>query len=148
MGPWDIAIIVFIVIVVIGLAIYFLNRWTSKRLVQQNTLIESHKQTTSIYVIDKKKDRLQNANFPKAVKEQLPKWNKLMKMPLVKAKIGPQIMTLMCDKNVYEALPLKKTVKVDLAGIYIVHMKGMKSKEEMKARRGDSEPWYKKMLGR
>ena len=54
-------------------------------------------------------------------------------MNFVKAKIGPQIMTLICDKNVYNALPLKKNVKVELAGIYISNMQGLKSKEEMKA---------------
>lgn len=150
MSLWDIFIIVFIIIVVVVVGVYFLNKWASKKMVEQKTLIERTRQSTSIYVIDKKRDRIQNANFPKAVHEQLPKWNKLMKMYLVKAKIGPQIMTLMCDKEVYMALPLKKTVKVEIAGIYIVSMKGMKSKEEMSAQRnkGSGLPWYKKLLGR
>jgi len=148
MGPWDIAIIVFIVLVAVGVAIYFLNRWASKRMVQHNSMVETHKQTVSIYVIDKKKEKMQNANFPKAVLEQIPKWNKFMKMPLVKAKIGPQIMTMMCDKEVFEALPVKKTVMVDIAGIYIVNMKGMKTKAEMASRRGESLPWYKRLISR
>ena len=131
MTIWDIGIIIFVVVVIVVVVIYLLNRWASKRLVEQSSLIERTKQPASIYVIDKKRDKMQNANFPKAIQEQVPKWNKLIKMYLVKAKIGPQIMTLMCDKHVFEALPLKKTVKVDLAGIYIVHMKGMKSKKEM-----------------
>ena len=152
MTGWDIAIIVFVVLVVLVAVVFFLNRWASRRLVEQQSMIERTKQTTSIYVIDKKKDKIQSANLPKAIQEQIPKWNKLMKLPLVKAKIGPQIMTLMCDKDVFDALPLKKTVKVDLAGIYIVGMKGMKSKSEMSAlrreRKGDDGPWYKRILGR
>ena len=150
MGGWDILILVFVIFVLLVVGLYLLNRWTSKRLVEQKSLIERTRQPASIYVIDKKKDRVQNANFPKAVQEQIPKWNKLMKMYLVKAKIGPQIMTLMCDKEVYNALPLKKTVKVDIAGIYIVSMKGMKSKEELAALRGKGEgvPWYKRLLRR
>jgi len=148
-GGWDIAIIVFVVIAIIMVTLFLLNRWASKRLVEQKAMIESNKQTMSIYIIDKKRDRLQNANFPKAVKEQVPRWNKLMKMYLVKAKIGPQIMTLMCDKEVFNALPLKKTVKVDLAGIYIVNMKGMKTRQEMAAQRGGSGlPWYRRILGK
>ena len=125
---WDILVISFIVVAVIALALFFLNRWASKRMVEQKMMIERTKQPASIYVIDKKRDKIDNANFPKVVQEQIPKWNKLMKMYLVKAKIGPQIATLMCDKEVFDALPLKKTVKVDIAGMYIVSMKGMKSK--------------------
>ena len=147
MGPWDIAFIVFIVLVIIGVAVYFLNRWASNRMVQHNSMVDTHKQTVSIYVIDKKKEKMQNANFPKAVMEQVPKWNRFMKMPLVKAKIGPQIMTLMCDKEVFNALPVKKTLQVELAGIYIVGMKGMMSKGEIASRRG-SEPWYRRIFKR
>ena len=151
LGGWDIIIIIFIVIVVIVAVLFFLNRWASKRLVEQQSMIERTRQPASIYVIDKKKERMQNVNFPKAVQDQIPKWNKLMKMHLVKAKIGPQIMTLMCDKEVFAVLPVKKTVKVDLAGIYIVSMKGMKSKEEMAAlrkERGGASPWYRRLIRR
>ena len=151
LGGWDIVIIVFLVIVAIVVGLYFLNRWASKRMVEQQSLIERTLQPQSIYVIDKKREKISNANFPKAVQEQIPRFNKLMKTYLVKAKIGPQIMTLMCDKEVFEVLPLKKTVKVDLAGIYIVSMKGMKSKEEMAAlrkERSGSLPWYKRIINR
>ena len=151
LGGWDIVIIVFLVIVAIVVGLYFLNRWASKRMVEQQSLIERTRQPQSIYVIDKKREKISNANFPKAVQEQIPRFNKLMKTYLVKAKIGPQIMTLMCDKEVFEVLPLKKTVKVDLAGIYIVSMKGMKSKEEMAAlrkERSGSLPWYKRIINR
>lgn len=155
MTAWDILILIFIIVVVVGVVLFLLNRWASKRVVEQQTLINQNKQTVSMYVIDKKRDKIQNANFPKAVQEQVPRWNKLIKTHLVKAKIGPQILTLLCDKDVFDALPLKKTVKVDLAGIYIVTMKGMKTKEQMKALRkekqeasGITAPWYKKILNR
>ena len=153
-GAWDIAIIIFIVLVVVIGAVYLLNRWASKRMVEHSSMVERNKQAASIYVIDKKKEKIQNANFPKVVLDQVPRWNKFMKMPLVKAKIGPQIMTLMCDKQVFDALPIKKTVKVELAGIYIVSMKGMQTKKEMaalrKERKGSDEaaPWYRRLLRR
>lgn len=152
MDLWDILVIGFIVVAVIIAAIYFFNRWAGSKLADHNSMIERSKQPMSIYVIDKKKDKLSNANFPKAVHDQMPRWNKFMKMPLVKAKVGPQIVTLMCDKVVFDALPIKKTVKVDVAGMYIVHMKGMKSKKEMetlrKERKGAAGPWYKRLIGR
>lgn len=150
MGPWDIALLIFIIIVVIAVAAVFFNRWASRKMVDHNSMIEKTKQTASIYVIDKKKERVQNANFPKAVMDQMPKWNRFLKMPLVKAKVGPQITTLMCDKEVFNALPLKKTVKVELAGMYIVSMKGMKTKAELAALRRErgGGPWYKRLIGR
>ena len=146
----------FIIIGVIAVAIcggfYFLNRWSSRKMVEQQDAIERTKQTVSIYVIDKKKLRPSKASFPKAVVEQIPRYAKLMKMPLVKAKVGPQILTLMCDKNVFEALPLKKNVAVEVAGIYIVSMKGMKTAKERKAiaqaKKGEEErPFWKKLIG-
>jgi len=123
----------------VGVVIYFLNRWAGKKQAAQNEMVEQHKQTVSIYVIDKKKDKITNANIPKAMAAQVPRLGRMMKMPLVKAKIGPQIMTLICESETFKILPLKKTVQVELAGAYIVGMKGAKTKmqlaEQRKARR-------------
>ena len=161
MQIWDIVILVSVILVLLGVGIYFLNKWAGKRASQQQEMVEQHKQTASIYVIDKKKDKITNANFPKAISDQMPRMSKIMKMPLVKAKIGPQIMTLMCEASVFDALPVKKTVTVELAGAYIVSMKGMKTKMEMaemrKSRRkgekgGTStdapKKWHENLLGR
>jgi hypothetical protein len=135
LGIWDWAIIVSIVLVIIVAVLYFLNRWAGKRMAQQNEMVEKHKQTVTIYVIDKKKDKITNANLPKAMASQVPRMGKMMKMPLVKAKVGKDIMTLMCDNKVFPALPVKKNVTVEMAGIYIVSMKGMKSKSELASQR-------------
>ena len=131
MDLWGIIFIVAMVALVIGIVIYFLNRWAGKRAATQQEMVEQHKQTVSLYVIDKKKDKITNANFPKAVREQMPRMSKLMKMPLVKVKVGTQIMTMLCEAAVFDALPVKKTVTVEVAGAYIVSMKGMKTKREM-----------------
>jgi len=130
------------IVAIVGVTIfYFLNKWAGKKAATQHDMVEQHKQTVSIYVIDKKKDKITNAGFPKAVQDQIPRMAKIMKTPLVKAKIGAQIMTLVCDAAVFDALPVKKTVSVEIAGAYIVGMKGMKTKMEMaevrKARRGN-----------
>ncbi|MCL2461972.1 MAG: hypothetical protein FWF44_04845 [Defluviitaleaceae bacterium] len=126
-----IILLVAIIIVAIFAGLYFLNRWSSRKMVDQNAMIEKNKQTVSIFVIDKKKEKASEVNLPKSVSQNLPKLYRFMKMPFVKAKVGPQILTLMCEKKVYEVLPVKKNVKVELAGIYIVGMKGMKTKKEM-----------------
>jgi len=108
----------------------------------QQEMVAKHKQTATIYIIDKKKDKITNANLPKAMASQIPRMGRIMKMPLVKAKIGPQIMTLIADNAVFPALPVKKNVTVEIAGAYIVSMKGQKTKKQMaeqrKARRKTS----------
>ncbi len=128
----DIILIVFIVVGLVAVGLFFLNRWAGKKMSDQQSIIERSKTTLSIYVIDKGKVNAKDANLPKAVYEQLPKLYKFMKIYAVKAKIGPQIMTLMCDKKVFQYIPVKKNVKIDLAGIYIVAVKGMKSDKELK----------------
>lgn len=135
MWPWGVIFIVSILILIVGVVLYFLNSWAGKKAAQQNEMVAQHKQTVSIYVIDKKKDKLTNANFPKAMTDQIPRMGRMFKMPLVKAKIGPQIMTLMCEEETYKILPTKKTVTVEMAGAYIVSMKGKKTKMELAAQR-------------
>lgn len=160
MGDWIWTVMMVVALLaIVGVTIfYFLNKWAGKKAATQQDMVEQHKQTVSIYVIDKKKDKITNAGFPKAVADQIPRMAKLVKTPLVKAKIGPQIMTLVCDGAVFDALPLKKTVTVEIAGAYIVGMKGMKTKREMaeirKARRKDgseptaNQPWHKNLLSK
>ena len=126
-------IIIAVIIGAIFAGLYFLNKWAYKKMDTQQTMINKMKNSMSIYVIDKKRDKITNINMPKAVIDQMPKLYKKMKMYFVQAKIGPQIMTLMCDKKVFAAIPVKKNIKVEIAGIYIVSVAGMKSPEELKA---------------
>ncbi len=129
----DYIILISVIVGAIVVGLYFLNRWAVKKSGEQESFISANKQTVSVYVIDKKRDKIENIKLPKMVTDAMPKYSKYMKSYFVQVKVGPQIQTLMCDKHVYEAIPLKKQIKVDIAGIYIVHVAGMKSKEEMKA---------------
>ncbi len=133
MSIGDIILIIFAVIVVIAAGFYIFNKWAYKKIDAQQSIIDKSKQRMSIYVIDKRKDKITNINMPKMVIEQIPKFYKFIKMYFVQAKVGPQIVTLMCDKRVFEAIPVKKNVKVEIAGIYIVSVMGMKTPEEIKA---------------
>lgn len=40
-------------------------------------------------------------------------------------KVGPQILTMFCDEKVFELLPVKKEVKAEVSGMYIVGVKGV-----------------------
>ena len=101
-------------------------------MIQAQEFINQNRMTVQIFVIDKKQEKPSATNLPKAVFEQMPKTAKIRKANLVKAKVGPQIVTLMCDKPVYDVLPVKKNVKVDIAGMYIVSMTGLNLADKKK----------------
>ncbi len=43
--------------------------------------------------------------------DQTPKLMRRTKMPIVKAKVGPRIMTLICDAAIFDQIPVKKGSK-------------------------------------
>ena len=93
---------------------------------ESQALMEAAAQTVTMLVIDKKKLKLKEAGFPKMVYDQTPKYLRRSKVPVVKAKIGPKVMTLMADPKVFEALPVKAEVKVVMSGIYITEIKSVR----------------------
>ncbi|GHU57147.1 hypothetical protein AGMMS49975_22020 [Clostridia bacterium] len=127
MGVTDIILLIFIITVVLFGALFFLNRYALKKMDEQNEIIQKTRQVMDIFVIDKKHCKASAVNLPKAVTDQMPKRTKLIKMYFVQAKIGPQIVTLMCDKAVFTAIPLKKKIKAGIAGIYIADIVGVKT---------------------
>ena len=58
--------------------------------------------------------------------EQTPKMMRRMKLPVVKAKVGPRIMTLVSDEKIFDLIPVKKEVKAEISGIYIVGVRGVR----------------------
>lgn len=130
---YDTLFTIAIIVVVLGIALYFLYRWATKKMVEQDTVINQQRMTQYAFIIDKKHDKITNVSgMPKAVTDNLPARAKLIKMYFVRAKIGPQIVTLICDKHIYNSIPLKKNLKIDIAGLYIIKVHGMKTAEEMK----------------
>ena len=89
-------------------------------------------QTVTILIIDKKKMKLTEANLPKVVIDSTPKYLRRSKLPIVKAKIGPKVMNLICDAKIYDLVPVKKEVKAVISGIYIMEVKGLRGNLEQK----------------
>ena len=83
-------------------------------------------QAYSILVIDKKRMKLKDAGFPQIVLDQTPKYLRRAKVPVVKAKIGPKVASLMCEEKIFDLIPVKKEVKAVMNGIYIIDVKGMR----------------------
>ena len=114
-------IILLILLVILGVLYYF-GRKMSQQQAEQQPMIDANTQNVTLLVIDKKKMSIKEAvaaGLPKQVEEQTPVYLKLSKLPVVKAKVGPQIMTLMADPSVFDQIPLHKECKVAVAGIYI-----------------------------
>ena len=120
-------LLVILVIAVIALAVlYFLGRRLEKRQVEQQQLLEMSKQTVSMLVIDKKRMPLKESGLPQMVIEQTPKLMRRSKLPIVKAKIGPKIAIMIADEKVFDLIPLKKEIKAEVSGLYIVGVKGIR----------------------
>lgn len=137
----DTLLIIFAIVAVVLLAgfitLYFVGKKLQKRQETSETQMKAAAQTVSILVIDKKRMKLKEANLPKIVLDQTPRYLRGSKVPIVKAKIGPKVMTLMCDAKVFDLIPVKKEVKAVLSGIYIMDVKGLRSNlEPKKAKKG------------
>ena len=120
---WIIAIIVLVVLVggFIGLSI--LGKKLQKRQEESEVTMRQGAQIVSIFVIEKGKKKITEAGFPQIIVDQTPKYLRRSKVPVVKAKVGPKIASLMCDEKAFNVIPEKKEVKVLLNGIYIVEAK-------------------------
>ena len=131
MGTFTIIMIVVIVVLIIALiALFLFGKRTEKKQAAQKEQMEAMAQTVSMLVIDKGKMRLRDAGFPAVVVENTPKYLRRSKVPVVKAKVGPKIMTLMCDTSVFPLIPIKKEIKAVVSGIYITGVKGVRGSLE------------------
>ncbi len=129
---WMLYSILAVVIAALVAGYFYLKKKGEAQLSLQKELIDKHKMTTTILVLSKRKDKIDNAKIPKDVIASIPKLQKLRKVPLVTAKVGPQVLDLMCDDDVFEKIPEKKNVKVDIAGIFIA---GISKEQARKGRR-------------
>lgn len=80
----------------------------------------------TMLIIDKGRLPLKEAGLPEMVINNTPKYLRRSKVPVVKAKVGPKIMTLMCDADIFPLVPVKKEVKANVSGIYITSVRGLR----------------------
>lgn len=116
MNPW----IVFAIILLVALAILgFLYYKGSKLQKEQQEQLFSAATPVTMLVIDKKRLPLKDSGLPQIVIDQTPKRARRAKVPVVKAKIGPKVTSLIADENVYDLIPVKAEIKAMISGIYI-----------------------------
>ena len=127
MSPVTIVLLVILAVLIIALVVlYFLGKMSQKKQEAQEEQLKSMAQTVSMLIIDKKRMRLKEAGLPSVVMENTPKYLRRAKLPIVKAKVGPKMMTLMCDEKIFPIIPVKKDVKATVSGLYITDVKGLR----------------------
>ena len=103
---WIILICVIVILVAAIIALYFFGKKQEKKQAEQQEQLKAMAQHVSLLVIDKKRMKIKDAGFPAVVLESTPKYLRRAKVPVVKAKIGPKIMTLMCDEKIFPLVPV------------------------------------------
>ena len=144
MSTVTIVLLVILVILIAALvALYFFGKKAQKKQDEQQAQIQANKQTVSMLIIDKKRMPLKDSGLPQMVIDQTPKMMRRAKLPIVKAKVGPRIMTLICDAAIFDQIPVKKEVKATVSGIYITGVRGIRGSLEQPEKKNG---FWQKML--
>lgn len=139
MTTTTIILLVILALLIIGVVVLFiLGKRAQKKQEEQQAQIDASKQTISMLIIDKKRMKIKESGLPQAVIEQTPKLLRGSKLPIVKAKVGPQILSMVCEEKIFDKVPIKKEVKAVVSGIYITDVKGL---------RGNNTPVKEKKKG-
>ena len=127
MSPQIITLIIVLAICVAAIILlYFQGKRNMKKRDEQQAAIDQAAQWVNMLIIDKKKLRMKQSGLPQQVIDQTPKFARLAKVPVVKAKVGPQIMVLIADNQIYDQIPVKKEVKASVSGLFISDFRGLR----------------------
>ena len=119
-------LIIAIILLVVMVVLYFLGKKAQKKKEEQDAQVAAAAQSVSMLIIDKKRMRLKDAGLPQQVLAQTNKLMQRSKLPIVKAKVGPRVMTFIADERVFEEIPVKKEVKATVSGLYITGVRGLR----------------------
>lgn len=136
---WGILLIVIAVALILLFVLYKVGDKLQKKQLAQKEEIANAAQPATMLVIDKKLMPLKDAGLPKAVMEQTPKRYQKAKLPIVKAKVGPQIMNFICDDAIFDDVPVKGEIKAMISGIYIVSFKSVRARKNQAAAEEDGK---------
>lgn len=126
-GTVGIVLLVIIAVLIIAMiALYILGRRMQKKEAESQSQMEAASQSMTFYIIDMKRMKFKDANLPKIVMEQTPKYARRVKLPILKVKVGPRVMSLICDPKVFDTLAPKQEVKAKVSGIYVTSAKRLR----------------------
>lgn len=113
------------VITVAVVVLYFMGRRLQKKQESSQEQLAAAAQQISMFIIDKKIMKMRDAGLPDSVLAQASALQRRAKVPVIKAKVGPQVMNLICDNAIFDQVPVKKEVKASVSGIYVNSVKGL-----------------------
>ena len=116
-------LVILVILIAAVIALYFFGKKAQKKQDEQQAQIQANKQTVSMLIIDKKRMPLKDSGLPQMVMRR-------SKLPIVKAKVGPKISILIADEKVFDLIPVKKEIKAEVSGLYIVGVKGIRGSLE------------------
>ena len=122
----NILLVILIIAAIVLAILYFLGNKLQKRQLEQQQMLDAAAQTVSLLVIDKKKLKVKESGLPKMVIDQTPWYMRRAKLPIVKAKVGPKVLTLIADDKAFLQLPVKTEAKVVISGLYITDVKSVR----------------------
>lgn len=127
MHGWQIALLVILIVMIVAMIVlYFLGKRAQKKKEEQDAQLAAAAQTVSMLIIDKKRLRIKESGLPQQVIDQTPKLMRRSKLPIVKAKVGPKVMSLIADDAIFDEIPVKKEVKATVSGLYITAVRGLR----------------------
>ncbi len=126
MKVWMVLLIILIVLVIVFVVLYFVGKRAQKKQEKREEQLAENAQTYNILIIDKKRMPVKKSGLPQQVIAQTPKLLRRSKLPIVKAKVGPKVMTLIADEKIYEEIPVKTEVRATLSGLYITGVRGVR----------------------
>lgn len=119
-------LVILVILIVASVALYFMGKKAQKRKEEQDAQMAAIAQTVPMLIIDKKRMKIKDSGLPQAIIDQTPKMMRWSKLPVVKAKVGPKVMSLIADESIFDLIPVKKEVKATVSGIYITKVTGMR----------------------
>ena len=124
--PLLVLLIILAVVLVLLIVLMIIGRHMQKKQEAAMPDIRQGAQLYSMLVIDKKHMKIKEAGLPQIVLDSTPKYMRGAKVPIVKAKVGPRVLNMMCDEKIFDDIPVKKEVKALVNGIYIIEVKGLR----------------------
>ena len=144
--PWWGIVLIVLGVLIVGVLVFAIiyGRKMQKKQAEAQKQMDAVKQTVSILVIAKAKKKMKEAGLPEAVMESTPRYYRMLKVPVVKAKVGPKVMNLLADAQVFEILPVNRMCTVSVSGMYITELKSIRGMSVPKITK--KRTWRDKLL--
>ncbi len=137
-----IAAIMLVITIILGI----IGKKAQKRQAEQDEQIKASAQQVTMLIIDKKLMKMKDSGLPDNVISQTPWYAKASKIPIVKAKVGPKVMSFICDGAIFDTIPVRKEVKAMVSGLYISSVRGIRGKLEVPEKKKGIKGWFARKL--